>query len=247
MEENQEQNSMNEQNNSSNFNFTTNEIKEETRQTVQNVKDTIKNTDFKKDTAAAKGFFTTFIKDPIGELKKVALDSSNTFLKTAIIILVIWLIAILVSNVFSIASTYLFGIYGSFGRFFKNLLPNLLDILKDLLAPIIAIVALSALVYGFKKEKNKSFSNIASTLVITKIPVVVANIINLLTIFGSGISKITSYISGICSVLSTVLLYFAIKELSDNADEKHEFAKFALIIAIFYAIAFVSSYLGIYL
>jgi len=269
MEENQEKNSqesVNEKENNQNqttqdtkqeettankeekaFNINKEDLKKETSNTVNQVKDTIKNADLKKDSKEAKGFISSFFKDPLGELKKVTSDSGNQFLKIAIVVLVIWLVAILLSNVFSIASRYLFGTYGSFSYFFKNLFSNILMLIKDLVAPIITILVLSGLVYGFKKNKNKSFLSIASSIVIAKIPVVIASVVSLLTIIGSGITKITTTFSGFCSILSTVLLYFAIKNLSDEEKNDSYFWKFALIIGIFYIIKFVLSYLGIFL
>lgn len=234
-------------NNESNFNISKEDLKKETTETVTQVKDTFKNTDLKEASKEAKGFFTSFFKDPLGEVKKVTSDSGNKFLKIAIAVLVIWLVAILVSDVFGIASRYLFGTYGSFSYFFKNLFSNILVIIKDLIAPIITILVLSGLVYGFKKNKDKSFLSITSSILIAKIPVVIAVIFDLLTIISSSFSKITTAFSGFCGILSTVLLYFAIKNLSDEEKNSSYFWKFALIIGIFYIVKFVFSYLGIYL
>lgn len=234
-------------NDGTNFNINKEDLKKETTETVNQVKDTFKNADFKQDSKKAKGFLSSFFKDPLGELKKVTSDSSNEFFKVAIIILVIWLVVLLLSNIFSIASSYLFTTYGNFSYFFKKLFSNILVLIKELIAPIITILVLSGLVYGFKKNKNKSFLTIASSIVIAKIPIVVAVVLNLLTIISSSFSRITAVFSGFCGILSTVLLYFAIKNLSDEEQNDSYFWKFALIIGIFYIIKFVFSYLGIYL
>ena len=247
MEENQENQNTENPENTSNFNINSEDLKKETQETVNQVKDTIKNVNIKKDSQEAKGFLSAFFKNPLEELRKVSSDSKNSFLKIAIIILVIWLAATLIVNVFGFASTYLFGTFGSFERFFKNLFPNMFSVLKDLIAPLIAIAVLSGLVYGFKKNKNKSFLTISSTIVVAKIPIVIATVAELLTIFGTQVTKLTSAFSGFCSILSAVLLYFAIKELSDEGENKSYFWKFALIIGIFYVIKFIFSYLGIYL
>lgn len=253
MEENQEQNNQDQPVNSTNatnetsFNINKEDLKKETADTVNQIKDTFKNADLKKDSKEAKGFLSSFFKNPLGELKKVSTESGNKFVKIAIIILVIWLVAILVSNVFSMASRYLFGTYGSFEYFFKNFFSNILTLVKDLVAPVISILVLSGLVYGFKKNKNKSFLNIASGILIAKVPVVAANVVSLLTIIGSGVPRITSAFSGFCGILSTVLLFFAIKDLSDEDKNDSYFWKFGIIMGIFYIVKFVFSYLGIYL
>ena len=235
------------QNNANGFNVSSEDLKKESKETVNEVKNTFKNTDLKKDSQAAKGFFTAFFKNPLGTLKNVAADSKNSFLKIAIIVLVIWLVAIFLLGMIGMAKNYLFGAFGSFERFFNNLFSNMFDILKDLIAPIITVAVLSGLVYGFKKQKNKSFLTIASAIVIAKIPVVIASIASLLTLISSSVSKLTSPFSGFCSVLSTVLLYFAIRDLSDESENKTYFWRFALIIGIYYVIDFVLSFLGIYL
>lgn len=234
-------------NNTNGFNVSSEDLKRESKETVNEVKNTFKNTDLKKDSQAAKGFFTAFFKNPLGTLKNVATDSKNSFLKIAIIVLVIWLVAIFLLGMVSMAKRYLFGAFGSFEYFFDNLFSNMFGIVKDLIAPIITVVVLSGLVYGFKKQKNKSFLTIASAIVIAKIPVVIASIASLLTLISSSVSKLTTPFSGFCSVLSTVLLYFAIKDLSDESENKTYFWKFALIIGIYYIIDFVLSFLGIYL
>lgn len=231
----------------SNLNNSAEDLKKETKQTVEQVKETIKNADLKKDAKAAKGFFSSFFKNPLGEVEKCASDKKSSFLKVAIIILLVWLVAIFISRAASVASRYLFGTYGSFSYFFKNLFSNVMTIIKELIAPVIGIAVLSGLSYGFSKNKNKSFVGTASTIVISYIPTVIASIVNLLVIFGSGITKITNYFSSFCGVLSTILLYFAIKYLSGESEDKYYFWKFALIIGIFYVVKFVFSYLGIYL
>lgn len=235
------------QNNSNSFNVSSEDLKKETKETVNEVKNTIKNVDFKKDSQVAKGFISEFFKDPLGVMKKVANDSKNTFLKIAIIVLVIWLVVILFSGIVGMAKNYLFGPFGSFERFFSNLFSNMFEIIKDLIAPVLTIVILSGLVYGFKKNKNKSFLCIASTLLIAKIPVVIANIVSLLTFISSNASKLTSPFATFCNVLSTVLLYFAVRDLSDESENNSYFWKFALIIGIYYVIDFVLSFLGIYI
>lgn len=220
---------------------------EEAKQTINEVKNTIKNVDLKSDARVAKGFFKDFFKNPIDQLKKVATDTKNNFLKTAIIILIIWLVSIFFKNVFSVANTYLFGYIGSFSYFFKHLFSNILTILKGLVAPFISVLVLSTTVYCLQKNKNKSFLSIISTILVSKIPVVVSVIASLLSIMDLQILKLTSVFSTYCDILSTILLFFGIKFLSGEEENSKYFEKFALIIGIFYIIKLVFSYLGIIL
>ena len=225
-----------------NFNFSE-EVKQEAKQTVNQVKDTIKNTNLKKDTEAAKGFFKSFFKNPIETVKNVASDNKASFLKFAIIVLVVWLVAILLCRVLRIANTYLFGPFGSF----SYLIPNFFSLIKELITPVIAIVLLSVLVYLFKKNKNKSMLTIMSTITIANIPMIIADIAGILTIFGINFSSFSSYFLTFCRILNAVLLFFGIKELVNEDDKNNYFWKFALIMGIYCAIRFVLSYLKIYI
>lgn len=236
---------MEENENKNNFNVNAEDVKKETAETINQVKDAIKSADLKKDSKEAKGFFFSFFKNPLGEIKKATSSADNKYVKIAIIIFVVWLVLLLISNVLSIATTYLFGTFGSFSYFFQNLFHNIFSLIKTLVAPVITILVLSGLVYGFKKVKNRSFLAIASNILIAKIPVVLANVFNLLVLVSSHFIKIASTFSGFCSVLSTILLFFTIRNLLEEDKNDSYFWKFALIMGIFYIVKFVFSYLGI--
>lgn len=238
---------MDENENEKVFNVNAEEIKKETSETVNQVKDTFKNADFKKDSKEATGFFSSFFKNPLGEMKKATNSADHKYVKIAIIVFVVWIATILVSNVWSIATNYLFGTFGSFSYFFSHLFHNVLGVIKALVAPVITILVLSGLIYGFKKVKNRSFLTIMSSVIIAKIPVVIASIFSIFTMFSVHFSKLDTAFSGFCGILSTVLLFFTIKDLSEEDKNDSYFWKFALIIGIFYIVKFVLSYLGIFL
>lgn len=233
--------------NENTFNVNAENVKKETIETMNQVKDAIKSADLKNDSKEAKGFFFSFFKNPLGEIKKATSSTDKKYVKIAIVILIVWLATLLVSNILSIAITDLFGTFGSFSYFFQNLFHNIFKLIKTLLAPAISILLLSGLVYGFKKIKNKSFLTIASNILIAKIPIVIANILNLLIIVNSHFIEIASSFSGFCNVLSTILLFFTIKNLSEENENDSYFWKFAFIMGIFYIIKFIFSYLEIYL
>lgn len=238
---------MGENENKNSFNVNAEDVKKETTETVNQVKDAIKNADLKKDSKEAKGFFFSFFKNPLGEIKKATSSADNKYIKIAIIIFVVWLAILLVSNILSIATTYLFGTFGSFAYFFQNLFHNIFNLVKTLIAPVITILVLSGLVYGFKKVKNRSFLTIVSSILIAKIPVVISNVFNLLVLVNSHFSKIASTFAGFCNILSIILLFFTIGNLLEEDKNDSYFWKFGLIIGIFYIVKFVFSYLGIYL
>ena len=55
---------MEENENKTTFNVNAEDVKKETEETVNQVKDTIKNVDLKNDSKEAKGFFFSFFKNP---------------------------------------------------------------------------------------------------------------------------------------------------------------------------------------
>lgn len=238
---------MEENENKNNFNVNAEDVKKETAKTVNQVRDAIKNADLKKDSREAKGFFFSFFKNPLGEIKKATSSADNKYVKIAIIIFVVWLSLLLVSNVLSIATTYLFGTFGSFAYFFQNLFHNIFNLVKTLIAPIISILVLSGLVYGFKKVKNRSFLTIVSGILIAKIPIVVSNAFYLLVLVSSHFTKVSSNFTGFCNILSVILLFFVMENLLEEDKNDSYFWKFALIMGIFYIVKFIFSYLGIYL
>ena len=89
--------------------------------------------------------------------------------------------------------------------------------------------------------------HIASSVTIAKIPVVIAEIVGLLTLVGSKITTVTIPFAGFCGILSIVLLFFTLKDIVGEKENKNIFWKFALIMGIYYAIEIVLSFLKIYI
>lgn len=238
-----------EENNQNNDKISTEEIKKEAVDTANQVKETLKNTDLKKDASEAKGFVSNFFKNPIHEIENVVNSSKNQFLKVAIIVLVIWLVATLIGELISIFHSYssLYSSYTTVERFFKNAFSNILTIVKSIVAPLLTIIVLSGITYFMSKDKKKPFIQIATSVVIAKIPVVLASVVSLLEVFGSQVYKITSPFSGFCSVISIVLLYFTLKSLYGEKEDNTFMKKFAIIMGIFYVVKFIINFFGIYI
>ena len=239
-----ENNQTNEQNNA---NFNVQQNMQNNQNANNNSQKAFNNSEIKRQTKEATGFFSAFFKDPLTEVETISKNPSNKYLKIAIIVLVIWLVVIFASNVFSTASVYLFGVLGSFSNFFEHVFSKFLDIIKEIIAPVCSIAIIAALAYGFSKEKKKSFMHVASCVTIAKIPVVIAEIVSLLTLINTRITTFTVPFAGFCSILSTVLLFFTIKDVLGEKENKNIFWKFALIMGIYYAIEIVLSFLQIYI
>lgn len=223
--------------NKNEMNVNTEEIKKETVDTVNQVKETIKNVDIKNDAKEATGFASAIFKDPFGTMKQIVNDDSNKHFKTAIIFMIIWIIAIFISSLFG-TTLYKF----SFNLAFKQIL----SIIKAVVAPLLGVIVLSAIIYLMNKENKKSMITNITAVVTAKVPVIIASIVSLLTIISTQVGQITRPFSSLCSVISIVLTYFAAKSICGEEDSKF-FKKFVLIEAIFYIVYFAISFLGIYI
>lgn len=224
---------MEENNQSQNLN--TDEIKRETVETVNQVKDTIKNVNFKDDTKVATGFASSMFKNPIGTLENIVNDSDNKHFKTAIIFIIIWTVAILIK---SLPYRYLS---------FNYLFDQLLSIIKAIIAPTLGILTMSSIVYVFNKNNKKSMVSIITSIVTANIPIILASVISLLTLFSSRISIITTPINSIASCVSIVLTYFVTKMIFQEESDTEFIKKFVMIEVIYYICRVVISLLEIYI
>ena len=235
----------------------TEEVKEETKnesktvsetisETVSEVKEATKNTNSKESVAMAKNFVKNFFTKPYSETKEIAANH-KPFLVIAIIILAVWVVAGLIDGIISVANMYSLGSYYTLEGFMRNSVSSVFTIISSILIPVIIVALLSGIIYLFMKDKKKNFLAVVIAVVVAKLPVVVASIISLLSSVGSEVAKITSAFSGFCGVLSTVLLYFAIKALYKEEDDDKVTTKFIITMAIYYGVALVLSFFRLYI
>ncbi len=237
-----------EENNQNNEKISTDAIKKEAVDTANQVKETLKNTDLKKDANEAKGFVSNFFKNPINEIENVVNSSKNQFLKIAIIVLVVWLVAVLVDQIITTVSYYTsYSSSLTIGTFFKHAFSNVLSLVKAVIAPLLSVVVISAISYFMSKDKKHSFIQTATSVVMAKIPVAIAAVVSLLDVIGNQVYKITSPFSGFCSIISVVLLYFTLKSLNGEKEDNTFMKKFAIIMGIFYVAKFIINFFGIYI
>ena len=225
MEENKSENKIN-----------TEEIKSETVNTVNEVKETIKKVDVKKDTLETKGFIKELFVDPLGKMKSMADDNSNKFLKNALIVVIIWMAAVLIKQIFG--TTSLWKYYG-----FKQLL----NIVLTTIAPAVGIIVMSLIIMIVNKENKKSLTQLITCITTARLPLAIAGVVSLLTLINSSISAFTNPFSRFCSVISIVLTYFVTKDIFAEKENSKFIKKFVIIEGIYYISYFVLTYLGIYI
>lgn len=226
--------------NNQNQNINAEEIKKEAKETVNQVKDSFKNVDVKQETEKAKNFFSGIISTPVKKISEIAHDKSNNFFKTAIVLLVLWILIAGFGQVASIIGTiFKYGFkYVEFSDF--------VGIAKAVITPLLEIVILSGIVYLFQKQNKKSFLTVVNTIVAAYFPIVVSKVVGLLNLI-SGASRITSPITGLLGVISLVFTFFAIKELSDEKENDKAVKQFVIIEAVYYVVAFILSFLKLYI
>ena len=132
----------------------TEELKSEASTTVNQVKDTIKNVDIKKDSIETKGFIAELFKDPLGKIKEIVDKENNQYFKYAIIILVIWVVAELISRCFSVGPIWGLSSLGS----------SLMSVIKATIAPICSILVMSIIVLVMNSKNKKSLTTIITTV-----------------------------------------------------------------------------------
>lgn len=224
---------MEENENKQEFSVDTEELKNETVDTVKQVKETMKNVNVKEEAKATKGFVMEMIKNPLGKIKEIANDSSNKYFKTAIILVVVWAIAALLNTI-------------SFKYFSLSYLgSSLLRYIKTILKPVLTVVVMSVIIFIMNKKSKKSLITVLTTITTAELPVIAGQIVELLTIISLSAATITNRISGLCSSISTVFLFFAIRDLYGEEDEKTVLRNFVIIMAIYKVASLVISYLGI--
>lgn len=218
------------------FSNQTEEIKKETTETVKKLKESMKNVDIKDETIKTKGFIVEMFKNPLSKMKEIANEDSKYF-KTAIFILVVWTLAVFIKTTFS--TIYYWG----FSRVFENMI----TVLKNILVPLISVVAYSLIIFVLNKDNKKSLTNIISAVTTTKLPLVIASVVSILTLFSDEFTKITVAFTNLCTILTIVLSYFGYKFLFNATEDKKFIKKFVLIEIIYFVIYIVFTFLGIYI
>ena len=212
------------------------EVKKETFKTANDVKESVKNVNIKDETLKTKSFIGEMFKNPIDKIREIAKEDSKYF-KTALFILVIWTIAVFITSSYS--TIYYWG----FARIFSNIL----NVLKEILVPIVGVLVLSLIIFVLNKNNKKSLTSIISTVTATRLPLAISSVVSILTLFSRNFAKVTHSFDALCTVITIVLSYFGFKEIFNEKDNNKFTKKFVLIQVIYYLVAIVLTFLEIYI
>lgn len=218
-------------------NAKTEELKKEATDTVNQVKDTIKNVDIKKDSIETKGFVVEIFKNPLGKIKEIVDKDTSKYFTYGIIILAIWVVARLINRSFSFSHIWGLSRVGS----------AILSILISGITPIVSVLVMSLIVFVMNTKNKKQLTTVITAIISASIPSVIASVVSILTIFGTKVSTITAPFASFCEVISTVLMYFTIKAIFGVEKNSEFIKKFVLVQGIFYIVYIVLSFFEIYI
>lgn len=205
-----------------------------------------KNIDFKKEANEAKNFLTNIFKTPYSEINKVN-NKPKSFMKITIAIMIIWVVAECIGAIIDVVKSFSYSYHSNIMSYFVSSFSSVFSIIMAILIPVIIVALLSGIIYLLMQNKKKHYWAIVSTVVVAKLPVVAASILSLFSSISSEVSKITSSFSGFCSIISAILVYFAIKSLYAEDDDNKSFKTFLIVMAIYYGIALVLKFFNLYI
>ena len=192
--------------------------------------------DFMDGTQNCKNFFSSFFSYLIKTLKNISQSKHNLFFNTSIIILLFWVLIMFFNALFSTTNS-------------SNGLYIFLTAVRDLTIPIISVGFMALIIYCIDPNKDEkcNLTNTITSVIVCKIPVIIASFISLINIVSNKAYYITNPITYFCISLSILLTYFAIKYLYKECEDFKSFKKFMVVYGIFYGVYLILSFLGIYM
>lgn len=189
------------------------ELKNETKDTVDQIKDTIKNTDFKKDALETQGFVKEMVSNPIEAVKRAA--SGENILSKAIILIVLW-----------IALNVLGSLTGFLPVKFED---KILHIIKVTIDPIVRVLAPALVILILNKNNKKSLITNICTMSVASIPMIAYSALRIVGNLVSGIYVIITPLHTALNAITLILIYFGVKELCEEEEDKNVIIKFAIV------------------
>jgi hypothetical protein len=226
---------MDENENKSKIEFDAEELKNETKDTVKQVKETIKKVDIKKDSKETKNFLKEMFSDPFQAVKDVAEEKENVFSK-AIVLMIVYIAASIIAKIISLIK---YGKYYSFGT-------NFMDLISSILNPVFYIAVPAIIVFLYNRKNKKPLTTVISTLVISNVTMIISEIVSIITVLVSGISIITSPISTVLSAIAIILTYVGMKTLFGEDENKAFIKKYAIIEFLVAIVLIILARIGIY-
>ena len=229
MDENEKVNKQNEQQANNDG-----ELKKQAAETIKETKEQMKNINFKEEAEKGKGLLSKLFGKPVETIKEIVEDNKNQFYKTALIIIIVWVVLILLNRIID------FIMY----NYYKF---NVLATIKSMLSPILEILVMAIIIHVLNKDNKQPLTKSITAVSIAKIPLVVSTVLGYLTYISLNVRYITTPIASLLSVISTVFMFFVVKEMFKEQENEKAFKLFIKVEVIYYIVAFAFSFLGIVL
>lgn len=226
---------MEDNDNNNGFSVDTEELKNEAKDTVNQVRDTIKNANFKEDAEETKGFLKGMLARPFETIKRIASGEENILSKIIVIMIIFTAASILNEILYVIRFRKYFGVGD-----------NLLSIVSSVVNPLIYVLVPSILVFILNKKNKKSLITVVSTIVITSIPAVINRVLDLLITVASQTAVFVSPFQTVCTLVGAVLGFYGMKELFEDDDIEGFIKKYACIKLVAAFVFVILGKLGIY-
>lgn len=218
-----------------NFFIDTEQLKNEAKDTVNQVKDTIKNANFKEEAVETKKSISEIFENSIYLVKKVAIGEENVLLK-AIVIMILFIAASFIGELIYVIKI------GSY----RGFMGNITSLVVSLIHPILFILVPALVVLIMNKENRKSLITVISTLVVAAVPNVINEVIYIVDTLVSGISIVTSPFTTMFAAVAMILTYFGMKELFGVEEDESFIKKYAIIKLLVAFVLMILGRIGIY-
>ena len=216
--------------------FNKDELKQQTKDTFDQVKNTFKNTDFQSGANEAKGFVKNFISHPISTIDEVINEKVNYF-STAIILIVCFMIS-------AAANSLLGSLLSKYSSIYLK------SVVLLVISPIVYILAFTISTYLLMGKNKKSIPTIITGFSISCISFTLINIIEMIeTVVSKALSIgfIFRMFTSSLSLAAHGLMFYFITELVKSEEGKDKgFRKAVIIVFVSFAIIYIAGRLGIY-
>ena len=190
------------------------ELKEETKQTFNKVKDEIKDANFKEETIEATNFIKDMFMDPVGAVKNVSNEVGPKLITVIMLV-----IGVMLSNLLK-------NIMWAFGN--SNIFDSLWEIITSLTSGVCIILVPAFIAYVFNRNSDRSLLTSISLMAMANVPTIFVNVLSALTRILPKLAGIVGVLNQGLNVAHVVLTYFALKTFCKEEDDLFIF-KFVII------------------
>lgn len=190
------------------------ELKEETKQTFNKVKDEIKDANFKAETIEATNFVKDMFMDPIGAVKNVTNEVGPKLITVIILVIGVMLSNLLKNIIWAV------GI--------ESLGESLWKIITSLTGGLFVVLVPAFVAYLFNRNTDRSLLTSISLMAMASVPTIFMNVLGAVTRIVPKLAGTIGVLNNGLEVAHVVLTYFALKTFCKAEDDLFIF-KFVII------------------